>query len=162
MSNSIEERLTLVRSIASADHWLGVLVTVEPGGGPQVSVVNAGVLPHPVSGAPCVALVARGRTAKLRNLRRKAHATIVFRAGWEWVAVEGPCDLAGPDDPLPGLPAERIPQLLRDIFHAAGGHHSDLAEYDRVMAAERRTAVLITPTRILGNPRGREHREPAE
>ena len=162
MSNSIEERLALVRSIASADHWLGVLVTLDGAGEPQVSVVNAGVLPHPVTGAPRVALVARGRTAKLRNLRRHPRATIVFRAGWEWVAVEGPCELAGPDDPLPGLAPDRIPQLLRDIFHAAGGHHPDLAEYDRAMAAERRTAVLIEPARVITNPTGSEHREPAE
>ena len=86
----------------------------------------------------------------------------MFRAGWEWAAVAGPCELAGPDDPLPGLAPDRIPQLLRDIFHAAGGHHPDLAEYDRAMAAERRTAVLIEPARVTTNPRGSEHREPAE
>jgi PPOX class probable F420-dependent enzyme len=162
MSGSLDEGLALVRAIAGADRWLGVLVTLDAAGEPQVSVVNAGLLPHPVTGAPRVALVARGRTAKLRNLRRRPRATIVFRAGWEWAAVAGPCELAGPDDPLPGLAPERIPQLLRDIFHAAGGHHPDLAAYDRAMAAERRTAVLIEPARIITNPRGSEHREPAE
>ena len=153
MRRSLDEGLTLVRKIASADHWLGVLVTSDPVGAPQVSLVNAGILPHPVTGRPCLALVAVGRSAKLRNLRRRASATIVFRAGWEWVAVEGPCELAGPDDPLPGLAPERLPQLLRDIFHAAGGSHPDLDEYDRVMAAERRTAVLIAPERFVTNPR---------
>ncbi len=161
MSMSIDDGLALVREIGGADRWLGVLVTAHDGQ-PQVSVVNAGVLPHPVSGAPCVALVARGRTAKLRNLRRQPRATIVFRAGWEWVSVEGPVELAGPDDPLPGLASERIPQLLRDIYHAAGGEHSDLDEYDRAMAADRRTAVLIAPARIVSNPRGSEHKEPSE
>jgi PPOX class probable F420-dependent enzyme len=161
MNGSLDERLGRVRELASADHWLGVLVTLSEGGQPQVSVVNAGVLPHPINGNPMVALVARGRSAKLRNLRRLPRATIVFRAGWEWVAVEGPCELAGPDDPLSGLAAEQIPRLLRDIFHAAGGQHSDLVEYDRTMAAERRTAVLITPERVFSNPRGTEHKEPA-
>jgi PPOX class probable F420-dependent enzyme len=152
MSDSLDERLALVRRIAGADNWLGVLVTTNAAGEPQVSVVNAGLLPHPVTGEPYVAVVAVGRSAKLRNLRRRPRAMIVFRAGWEWVAVEGPCELAGPDDPLPGLAPDQLPRLLRDIYHAAGGHHPDLAEYDRVMAAERRTAVLIAPARIITNP----------
>ncbi len=152
MSTSTEDGLALVRRIGSADHWLGVLVTVGAGGRPQVSVVNAGILPHPLSGAPCVGLVAVGGSAKLRNLRQRPRATIVFRAGWEWVAVEGAAELAGPDDPLPGLPPGRLPGLLRDIYHAAGGRHPNLEEYDRVMAAERRAAVLIRPARIFGNP----------
>jgi hypothetical protein len=52
--------------------------------------------------------------------------------------------LAGPDDELPGLASEQVPQLLRDVFTAAGGTHDDWDEYDRTMAAERRTAVLVT------------------
>jgi PPOX class probable F420-dependent enzyme len=146
--------LALVRRVAAADHFLAVLVTIDAAGAPQVSLVNAGVLAHPVTAAPCVGLVARGGTVKLRNLRRRPHATVVFRAGWEWVAVAGPCQLAGPDDPLPGLPADRLPGLLQGIFHAAGGSHPDLDEYDRVMAAERRTAVLVEPERITTNPPG--------
>jgi hypothetical protein len=52
--------------------------------------------------------------------------------------------LAGPDDELPGLESVQVPQLLRDVFTAAGGTHDDWDEYDRTMAAERRTAVLVT------------------
>jgi hypothetical protein len=37
------------------------------------------------------------------------------------------------------------------VFTAAGGTHDDFDTYDRVMAAERRTAVLIRPARISGN-----------
>jgi hypothetical protein len=37
------------------------------------------------------------------------------------------------------------------VFTAAGGTHDDWDEYDRVMAAEGRTAVLVEPARILGN-----------
>jgi hypothetical protein len=36
------------------------------------------------------------------------------------------------------------------IFSAAGGTHEDFDEYDRVMAAERRLAVLVRPTRLTG------------
>ena len=41
--------------------------------------------------------------------------------------------------------------LLRDIYTAAGGTHDDWDEYDRVMADERRVAVLVTPERTYGN-----------
>jgi hypothetical protein len=43
--------------------------------------------------------------------------------------------------------------VLRQIYSAAAGSdHDDWAEYDRVMDAERRVAVLLTPTRIYLNP----------
>lgn len=74
-----------------------------------------------------------------------------MRVGWEWVAVEGEARLIGPDDPLGGVDDERRRLLLREIFTAAGGTHEDFDEYDRVMRAERRTAVLITSDRIYAN-----------
>ena len=52
-----------------------------------------------------------------------------------------------------------MPRLLRDVFHAAGGAHEDLDTYDRVMATERRTAVLLRPERFATNPPGTEHEE---
>jgi PPOX class probable F420-dependent enzyme len=151
--------LDLVRARGSADRWLAVLVTLRPDGEPATSVVNAGVLAHPVTGEPRVAFVARGATAKLAHLRRHPRATLVFRAGWEWVSVAGRAELAGPDDPLAGLDPVALPGLLRDVFHAAGGRHDDLAAYDAVMAAERRTAVLVAPERFATNPPGAEHRD---
>ena len=119
-----------------------------------------------------MAFVARGGTAKLANLRARRRASLVFRAGWEWVAVHGSVELAGPDDPLPGVttdtassPAdggERLRVLLRDVYAAAGGSHPDLAAYDRVMAVERRTVVLLTPDRFAHEPAGgRARRAPA-
>jgi p-hydroxybenzoate 3-monooxygenase len=40
-----------------------------------------------------------------------------------------------------------IAQAPRAVFTGAGGTHDDWDEYDRVMAAERRTAILVTPDR---------------
>jgi hypothetical protein len=37
--------------------------------------------------------------------------------------------------------------LLREVFTAAGGTHDDWDTYDKAMAEERRTAVLIAPVR---------------
>ena len=140
-----------VRDLAGRDQGLAVVVTQRADGSPQTSIANAGVLAHPVSGDAVVGLVVQGVTRKHANLRRRPRATVVFRAGWEWVAVEGPVDLAGPDDPLDGLDASRVPQVLRDVFSAAGGTHDDWDEYDRVMAREGRTVVLVEPEDVLGN-----------
>lgn len=41
--------------------------------------------------------------------------------------------------------------LLRKIFTAAGGTHEDFAAYDRAMAEERRTAILVTPAHLYRN-----------
>jgi hypothetical protein len=108
---------------------------------------------HPVHGGEVVAFVAHGGTRKLANLRRTPRATVVFRAGWRWVAVEGRASLAGLDDPLDGLDPQRIPQLLRDIFTAAGGTHDDWPTYDRVMAEERRSAVFVEMDRVYPSSR---------
>jgi len=110
------------------------------------------VVRHPVSGLDVVALVAIGSSRKLVHLRARPQATISWRAGWDWVTVEGSTELAGPDDPLLGLPPDQVPALLRDVFTGAGGTHDDWPIYDRVMAEERRCAILITPGRVYGNP----------
>ena len=133
------------------DHGLVVVSTSRADGTIQSSVVNAGVLPHPTSGQPVVGFVAAGAAQRLRNLRVRPRATVVIRAGWQWAGVEGPVELAGPDDPLEGIDAERRRELLREIFIAAGGTHDDWDEYDRVMAEERRVAVLVHPQRVYGN-----------
>ncbi len=151
--------LTTLIQLGAQEHYLGVLVTQHADGRPQVAVVNFGVVEHPVTGELCVALVAR-RGAKLANLRRTPTATLVVRAGWEWIAVTGAVTLAGPDDPHPDLDSVTRRSLLREIFHAAGGHHDDLDRYDEVMAAERRTAVLIAPHHFVTNPAGTDHQEP--
>jgi PPOX class probable F420-dependent enzyme len=133
------------------DHGLVVVSTARPDGTIQSSVVNAGVLDHPLTGQPVVGLVSAGTSKRLTNLRERPRATVVIRAGWRWAGVEGPVDLAGPDDPLGDIDAERLRLLLREIFTAAGGTHDDWDEYDRVMAAEGRVAVLVAPERTYGS-----------
>jgi PPOX class probable F420-dependent enzyme len=137
--------------LVEGDHGLAVVSVARPDGTVASSVVNAGVLSHPVSGARVAGIVARGDARKLSYLRERPRATVLLRAGWQWAAVEGPAELAGPDDHLDGIGAERLRVLLREIFTAAGGSHDDWETYDRVMAQERRTAVLITPERVYSN-----------
>ena len=141
-------------ALVPGDHGLCVVSTLRAAGTIQSSVVNAGVLAHPVTGATVVAFTTRGRTAKLVNLRARPRATVVIRAGWQWAAAEGPVEIAGPDDPLPGFPQEALAGLLRHVFTAAGGTHDDWPTYDRVMAEERRAAVLVTPERVYSSAPG--------
>jgi PPOX class probable F420-dependent enzyme len=142
--------LSTFAALVPGDHGLCVVSTVRKDGSIHSSVVNAGVLAHPVTGMEVVGLVAAGGSRKLDHLRRDARATIVVRAGWQWAAVDGFATIIGPDDPLPDFDATRLPQLLRDVFSAAGGTHDDWDTYDRVMAEERRAAVLIVPRRTYG------------
>ena len=137
-------------SLAADESGLAIVATLRAAGTIQSSLVNAGVLAHPSTGAPVLAFVTYGKV-KLANLRVRPQLTTTFRKGWQWAAVEGTAELAGPDDPQPWLDPERLRLLLREIFAAAGGTHDNWDEYDRVMLEQGRTAVLITPTRIYSN-----------
>src|ERR1022692_803778 len=138
-------------ALVPLDRGLPVIAVTGPDGNIRPSVTNVGVIDHPVDGSRVVGVVARGQARKLDHIRARPRASAVLRAGWQWAAVEGPAELAGPDDPMAGLDAERLRLLLREIFTAAGGTHDDLDAYDRAMADERRTAILITPERVFTN-----------
>lgn len=137
-------------SVGRNEGFLAVVSTLRADHTIQSSLVNAGMIPHPASGEPVLAFVTYGRV-KLGNLRVRPQLGATFRDGSRWATVEGAAELAGPDDPRPWLEPEALPGLLREIFTAAGGQHADWAEYDRVMAEQRRTAVLVAPSRVYSN-----------
>ncbi len=142
-----------IHKLVSLDNGLATLSTLRRDGSVQSTVVNAGVIDHPVTGQPVAAFVGRPATRKIAHLRANPAATLSWRAGWAWATAEGTVELVGPDDRLEGVAATTVPALLRQIYAAAGGgEHDDWAEYDRVMKTERRVAVLLTPTRIYVNP----------
>lgn len=135
---------------ARQDQYLAIVSTLRADQTIQSSVVNAGVLAHPTTGVEVVGFVTYGMT-KLANLRSRPQLCITFRAGWQWVAVEGRAELIGPNDPLPSIDANAQRLLLREVFTAAGGKHDDWDDYDRTMVEQRRTAVLVSPSRIYSN-----------
>ena len=143
--------LEQVRTLSLQENGLATIATTRADGTVHASVVNAGVIDDPVTGASGVAFVAIGGAHKVALLRRNGHATLTFRRGRNWVSVTGATHLIGPDDPDPAFDAAGLPKLLRDVFIAATGTHDDWAEYDRVMAEERRVAVFISADRIIGN-----------
>ena len=136
--------------LASSESGLAVVSTVRGDGTVQASLVNAGLVAHPVTGEPTLSFVTYGRV-KLANLRARPQIAVTFRNGWRWATVEGNAELVGPDDPQPWLTGDALRLLLREVFGAAGGKHDDWPEYDRVMAEQRRTVVLIAPGRVYSN-----------
>ncbi|MCW2662330.1 MAG: pyridoxamine 5-phosphate oxidase [Mycobacterium sp.] len=138
-------------ALAKGESGLAVISTVRADGTVQASLVNVGLLPHPVTGEPALGFTTYGKV-KLANLRARPQLAVTFRNGWQWATVEGRAELAGPDDTAPWLKdADQLRLLLREVFTAAGGTHDDWDEYDRVMAKERRAVVLIAPTRVYSN-----------
>lgn len=137
-----------VRQLLAEEHGLAVVSTVQRGGRVLSSVVNVGVMPHPVSGAGSVAFVSAGAAARLAHIRHGSEVTVTVRRGWRWLGVTGRATLIGPDDPADDVDL-RI--LLREVFRAAGGSHDDWASYDSAMVADRRVAVFVDPSRVLGN-----------
>jgi PPOX class probable F420-dependent enzyme len=143
--------LTDAVALAAGDQGLAVVSTLRADATIQASLVNAGALADPQTGRESLAFVTYGRV-KLANLRARPQIAVTFRKGWQWATVEGNAQLAGPDDPRPWLTdADRLRLLLREVFIAAGGTHGNWDEYDRVMAEQRRTAVLVIPTRVYSN-----------
>jgi hypothetical protein len=143
--------IDLIRRLGSAAQGLAVVATTRRDGSVHASLVNAGVLDNPLSGQPSVGLVVRSSALKLAFMRRSGRANVVFHHGWEWVAAEGAVTIVGPEDVAPGYALALLPGLLRDVFVAAGGTHDDWAEFDRVMADERRAAVFVALDRITTN-----------
>jgi hypothetical protein len=155
MTDNTQALLDRARELCARESGLAVVATSRADGSIQATVVNAGILNHPVSDEPVVGFVARGGAKKLSLLRTRPAATVVFRSGWEWVAVEGHADLAGPDDRLDGVESGDVLRLLRTIYAGVvGGAQQDWADLDREMTDERHTAVLIHPTRIYSNAGG--------
>src|ERR1700712_2081487 len=134
-------------ALAAGESGLAVVSTARADGSIQASLVNAGVVPHPLTSDPALAFVTYGKV-KLANLRARPRIAVTFRQGWQWATVEGTAEIIGPDDPHPSFAEpDSLRLLLREVFTAAGGTHDDWAEYDGVMAQQRRAAVLIAPSR---------------
>ena len=140
-----------VKQYLATDTGLAVISTTQADGRVLSTLVNCGVIDHPVTGEPRVAMVSGGSAARLGHVRRGSEVTVAVTRGWNWVGITGPAELIGPADPNDDLDADATRLLLRQVFTAAGGTHDDFEEFDRAMVEDGRTAVLIEPLRIIGN-----------
>ena len=130
---------------------LATISTVQQDGRVLSSIANCGIIPNPLTGDECVALVSMGTAARLKHVRRGSEVTISVRRGWNWIAATGAADLIGPEDNVESVDPEALRLLLREIYQAAGGTHDDFEEYDAEMLRSRRAAILVAPTRLIGN-----------
>ena len=146
-----EPGLDKVSRLVEAENGLCTFVCLNADGSPHTSVVNAGVMPHPVTGESSVALVVRADAAKVRRMRADPRVAVTFRHRWDWVAVHGSAALIGLDDLAEGFDVAGLPTLLREVLQAAGGTHDDWESYDEVMQRERRLAVFASIGRVSAN-----------
>ncbi|MGI9613576.1 MAG: pyridoxamine 5'-phosphate oxidase family protein [Acidimicrobiales bacterium] len=140
--------LAELKDLAASEQGLCVVSTTRADGSVHASVINAGPMPDPEGGDEVIAFVVQGAAKKVALIEASGRASITYRRGWRWVGVEGPARVIDAARTPDGV---ELPDLLREIFSAAGGTHDDWGEFDRVMAAEGRVAVLVEPARIVGN-----------
>ncbi len=140
-----------LRRFLADETGLATISTVQQDGRVLSSIANCAIIRNPLTGDECVALVSMGTAARLKHVRRGSEVTISVRRGWNWIAATGAADLVGPEDNVESVDPEALRLLLRDIYQAAGGMHDDFDAYDAEMLKSRRAAVLVTPTRIIGN-----------
>jgi PPOX class probable F420-dependent enzyme len=143
--------MDLVRELAAAGSHLAVIATTRADGTVHASLVKAGLLDDPSTGVASVGIVVAGSARKLIHLRKAGRATVVFKDGWRWAAVEGPAHLTGPGDPDDAITGPALPAVLRAIYAAAGGTHDDWEEFDRAMAEDRRCALFVEAQTITGS-----------
>ena len=132
-----------VRSFMVSNHP-GVITTQQRNGASQVSIVVCGAYQ---GNAAFVSV--RGNSAKVRNLRRNPHCTVLsVTPDWRrFAVVEGQATLsdAGNTD------AEELRVLLREVYRACGDKdHPDWEEYDRAMVQQEAVVVLVKPDRVYG------------
>jgi PPOX class probable F420-dependent enzyme len=119
-----------------------VLATTRSDGDPQLSLVVAGTDGNEV------VISTRETAVKTKNVRRRPRATlIVFSDNFfgPWVQVEGPVEVVGLPDALPGLEA---------YYRQISGEHPDWEDYRGAMVRERRVLLRISVERAGPNHAG--------
>ncbi len=147
-----EPKLEKLRRISAANSGLCTFVCLDESGSPHASVINAGVMTHPLTGETVVAAVVMGSARKVVMLRADPRVAVTFRHDWDWVGVRGLAQVIGLDDPADGFDVAQLPALLREVFQAAGGTHDNWDEYDQAMATGRRAAVFVSTDKVTSNP----------
>ena len=126
-----------------ADTHHGVLTTFRRDGAAQMSIITCG--PY----RDGVAFTTTARRAKLLNLQRDSRCSLLVsnENWWGFVVLEGRAQIISTDN----TGAEEYRDALRDVYRtAAGEEHSNWEEYDQAMRDDRRSAVIVIPSRIYG------------
>ena len=117
-----------VRRFLAQNHN-GVITTYRRSGAAQMSIVTCGLY------GDGVAFTVSGVPAKLANLVSQPD-------WWGYVVLQGTARLYSPGNTDPG----ELRQVLRDVYQAAAGQpHPDWDDYDRAVAADSRSAIIVIP-----------------
>jgi len=125
----------------------GVVQTLQRNGAVQCSIVVCG---HHQGNLAFVSV--RGRSAKVRNLRRNPQCTVLaVDSNWRtYVVVEGQATLLDRRN----TDHEELRVKLRELFRACGDRdHPNWEEYDRAMVEQDAVGVLVRPERVYGKLR---------
>lgn len=124
-----------------ANAHAGVLVTLKRNGRPQLSNVSY----HYAEGVIRVSIT--DDRAKTRNLRRDPRATFYVSPNFgEYLVAEGDAELT----PVAADPHDATVDELVDIYRSIRGEHPDWEEFRAAMVADKRVALRIKVTRVLG------------
>ena len=115
-----------------------VITTYRRNGAAQMSIVTCGLY------GDGVAFTVSGTPAKLTNLRRDPRCSILVSQTdwWGYVVLQGAARLYSPGVTDP----DELRTVLRDVYVAAAGQpHPDWDDYDRAVAADSRSAIVVIP-----------------
>ncbi len=122
----------------------GVIGTRRPDGATHSSIVVCGAYRD-----QAVFVSVRGSSAKVRNLRRDPHCTVLaVTDDWRsYAVVEGTAQLFDARN----TDREELRVMLREAYQACGdADHPDWEEYDEAMVKQDAVVVLVRPERVYG------------
>ena len=125
-------------------HHRGVIGTRRANGATHSSIVVCGAYRD-----QAVFVSVRGSSAKVRNLRRDPHCTVLAVADdWRsYAVIEGTAQLFDARN----TDAEELRIMLREAYRACGdAEHPDWEEYDEAMVRQDAVVVLVRPERVYG------------
>ena len=126
------------------NHHRGVIGTRRTKGATHSSIVVCGAYRD-----QAVFVSVRGSSAKVRNLRRDPHCTVLaVTDDWRsYAVVEGTAQLFDARN----TDREELRVMLREAYQACGdADHPDWEEYDGAMVKQDAVVVLVRPERVYG------------
>ena len=121
-----------------------VFTTYRRDGRPQMSMVTVGRV------GDALGFTTRRPSAKYANLLRDPRCAMMVMSPdlRKYAVLDGDARVVGAHNSDP----ETVRLTLRDVYRAAARkEHPDWDEYDRVLLAEGRAAILLAPSRMYGN-----------
>ena len=141
-----------VMELAGREQFLAVVATLRDDSTIQSSLVNAGVLDHPVTGDQSVLAFVTYGAAKLRNLRARPQVAVTFRSGWSWATVEGTSRTDRARRPESARSTPTLPAVAARNLHCSGRSARRLGRVRQsTMVDQGRVAVFVDATRIYSN-----------